>query len=244
MSSDRLHPRERTTSSNAYKRRGRARSAFPSTSAAGPIHGLLGENGAGKSTLVSLDLGTDRPTEGRSVSTARKSRAVDVKAMEEPWRLPCHAGTDDRRLDVGRRQSDAGPLARHARCRWVDHRALHAEARGDALEGTGLDPRDARRPALRGGRSASSISCARCTAAARLIILDEPTTALTLADREHLFDFMRKLKARRRHLHVHFALQRGDPRDLRRRLGAAQWRTRGEQPACRRDHFRAMLRSW
>jgi simple sugar transport system ATP-binding protein len=75
----------------------------------------------------------------------------------------------------------------------VDQRALMANA-VVALEGTGLDPRMPARMLSAVARRKLNILRA-LHSGGKLLILDEPTAALTLADREHLFGFMRSLKA-------------------------------------------------
>lgn len=161
----------------------------------GTIHGLLGENGAGKSTLVRLISGQTAPTEGRIVFDGEEVQGNDVKRMEslgvflvtqEPMIVDSMSVADN--LMLGRWPLKAGLTRR------VDQRALLESARA-ALEGTGLDP-------LMPARLLSAVARRKLNilralhSGGKLLILDEPTTALTLADREHLFAFMRELKAK------------------------------------------------
>lgn len=157
---------------------------------AGEVHALMGENGAGKSTLVKIVAGLHNPTEGDVLLDGTPLGAVDVKAMEshgvflvtqEPAIVDSLTVAEN--LVLGR-WPRRGP--------WVDVRAMRRLAT-EYLEGTGLDPR-----ALAGRLSAvdrRKLNILRALhSGGRLIILDEPTTALTMADRRALFDFMRKLK--------------------------------------------------
>jgi simple sugar transport system ATP-binding protein len=161
----------------------------------GTIHGLLGENGAGKSTLVRLISGQTAPTEGSIVFDGEEVQGSDVKQMEslgvflvtqEPMIVDSMSVADN--LMLGR-----WPL-RRGWTRRVDQRALLESAQA-ALEGTGLDP-------LMPARFLSAVAKRKLNilralhSGGKLLILDEPTTALTLADREHLFAFMRSLKAK------------------------------------------------
>ena len=162
---------------------------------AGTVHGLLGENGAGKSTLVKIIAGLVQPTagdirlRGESV-TARHPGGPDVRAMEEhgvflvpqePMIVGGLSVADN--LMLGRWPTNATG---------IDDRRMHAMAR-EFLAGTGLD---SRQPA--GGLNAvdrRKLNILRALhSGGRMIILDEPTTALTLADRAVLFAFMRRLR--------------------------------------------------
>ncbi|WP_131113421.1 sugar ABC transporter ATP-binding protein [Lichenihabitans psoromatis] len=156
----------------------------------GTVHGLLGENGAGKSTLVKIVAGLTHATEGEIHLNGELLGACDVRAMEEHGVfLVTQEPAIVNPLSVAEnlmlgRWPHRGP--------WVDVRAMVRLA-GDYLEGTGLDPR-----ARAGSLSAvdrRKLNILRALhSGGRLIILDEPTTALTMADRRVLFDFMRKLK--------------------------------------------------
>jgi simple sugar transport system ATP-binding protein len=158
------------------------------------IHGLLGENGAGKSTLVSLISGLTAPTEGAITFAGEQVQGFDVKQMEalgvflvtqEPMIVESMSVADN--LMLGH-----WPVKRGL-TRTVDQRALMANAVA-ALEGTGLDPRMPARTLSAVAKRKLNILRA-LHSGGKLLILDEPTAALTLADREHLFGFMRSLKA-------------------------------------------------
>jgi len=156
----------------------------------GAIHGLLGENGAGKSTLVGLIAGLHMPTAGRITLDGRDVQSLDVKAMEQAGvflvtQEPMVVGQMSvaENLMVGRWPGRGGG---------VDWRRLRAQARR-MLEGTSINP-----AALADTLSAvdrRKLNILRALfSGGRLIILDEPTAALTMADRATLFDFMRTLQ--------------------------------------------------
>ena len=157
---------------------------------AGTVHGLLGENGAGKSTLVKIVAGLHNPTEGEVLLDGTPLGAVDVKAMEghgvflvtqEPAIVNPLSVAENLMLGRWPRR---GP--------WVDVKAMHRLAKRH-LEGTGLDPRA--QAGLLSAVDRRKLNILRALhSGGRLIILDEPTTALTMADRRVLFDFMQKLK--------------------------------------------------
>ncbi|MDQ6438101.1 sugar ABC transporter ATP-binding protein [Mesorhizobium sp. LHD-90] len=157
----------------------------------GTIHGLLGENGAGKSTLVGLISGQREPSGGTIYLDGRPIENVDVKAMEkagvflvtqEPMIIDHLSAAENLMLGIW-----------PSRRGFVNWRKLRADA-ARMLEGTGIDPQ-----AMAGRLDAVArrkLNILRAMfSGGKVIILDEPTAALTVADRAQLFDFMRQLKA-------------------------------------------------
>lgn len=157
----------------------------------GTIHGLLGENGAGKSTLVNIISGQQPPTAGAIVMDGKTLAHLDVKAMElagvflvtqEP--LIIDAMTAAENLMLGIWPATAG---------FVDWKKLHRDA-ARMLAGSGISPM-----AIAGRLDAVArrkLNILRAMfSGGRVIILDEPTAALNVADRRQLFEFMRRLKA-------------------------------------------------
>ena len=157
----------------------------------GTIHGLLGENGAGKSTLVGLVSGMRTPSAGRILLEGKPVEGRDVRAMEaagvflvtqEPMIVEPLSVAEN--LLLGRWPQRGG---------LVDWRSLRADA-SRMLEGSAIDPD---RPAgSLGAVDRRKLNILRALhSGGRLVILDEPTTALTTDDRRILFDFMRTLRA-------------------------------------------------
>lgn len=156
----------------------------------GTIHGLLGENGAGKSTLVGIISGQITPSSGRILLDGQPLAHVDVKAMElagvflvtqEPMIIANMTAAENLMLGIW---PTRGGL--------VDWKALQRDARR-MLEGSDIDP-----AALAGQLDAVArrkLNILRAMfSGGKVIILDEPTAALTVTDRRQLFEFMLRLK--------------------------------------------------
>lgn len=157
----------------------------------GAIHGLLGENGAGKSTLVGLIAGLRAPTAGSITLDGQAVQGRDVKAMEQVGvflvtQEPMIVGqlSVAENLMLGRWPGRGG---------MVDWRSLRARA-WRMLEGTSIDPASLAETLSAVDRRKLNILRALFSGG-QLIILDEPTAALTMADRAVLFDFMRDLQS-------------------------------------------------
>ncbi|HUC18168.1 MAG TPA: sugar ABC transporter ATP-binding protein [Acetobacteraceae bacterium] len=162
----------------------------------GAIHALLGENGAGKSTLVKILTGVYPPDSGlalldgvpchfRSPMEARQAGVVAV--YQDPKVFP--------HLDVA--ENIFMGIHPVSVLGTVDRRRMHARAR-ELLAGLGveLDP-----SSLVAGLSIGEIQFVEFARAmtqgeVRLLILDEPTAALTPGETRRLFDVVRRLRAR------------------------------------------------
>jgi rhamnose transport system ATP-binding protein len=160
---------------------------------AGSIHALVGENGAGKSTLVKIVAGVHRRDSGelllngRSVdfaSTADSKRLGIAVIYQEPTLFPDLSVTEN--IFMGRQPVTAG--------RRIDRRAMYDAAASlfDQL-GVHIDPR---RPAQ--GLSIADqqiIEIAKAISLdARVLIMDEPTAALSGVEVERLFTVARSLR--------------------------------------------------
>ncbi len=158
----------------------------------GEVHGLVGENGAGKSTLVKLIGGVFTPTrgeiyvEGRKVSIPNPlaARELGIVLMhQEPLTFPDLDVTEN--LFAGHTR-DGRPLIS-----WKEKRS---EARRllDSLE-LDIDELSMVRGMSIADQQMVEIICALSTNA-KIIIMDEPTSALTLNEVNTLFGIIGKLK--------------------------------------------------
>ncbi|MFT4122602.1 MAG: sugar ABC transporter ATP-binding protein [Microbacteriaceae bacterium] len=160
--------------------------------AAGSIHALVGENGAGKSTLVKIIAGLYRRDAGEfrlggeSVdfgSTAESKAAGIAVIYQEPTLFPDLSVTEN--IFMGRQPTRAGR---------IDRRAMRAEAVAifERL-GVRIDPD---RPTL--GLSIADqqiIEIAKAISLdASVLIMDEPTAALSGVEVERLFAVARSLR--------------------------------------------------
>ncbi len=158
----------------------------------GSIHGLVGENGAGKSTLVGLIAGQHAPTGGEIWLGDRPVGGHDVQSMEKDGvflvtqdPMIVEQLSVEENLMLGRWPTAGG---------FVDRDRLRREAIR-MLEGSGIAP-EAPAGSL-GAVAKRKLNILRALhSGGQVIILDEPTSSLTLTDRRQLFGFMRQLKQR------------------------------------------------
>lgn len=161
----------------------------------GEIVGLVGANGAGKSTLINILSGALQPTEGELRWDGEPVRLVDPESAAELGIATVHQDVDAALVGdlsvaenlVLDRIAD-GSLGRFPSSRAIRHRA--AEIAG----GLGLDLRT---PVTRLGTSAKQqLLIARALSrGARVLILDEPTAALSTPEQRDLHARLRELAA-------------------------------------------------
>jgi ribose transport system ATP-binding protein len=163
--------------------------------AAGEVHALIGENGAGKSTLMKILSGAHRPDRG-SIELAGKSyaptgphdaRLQGVAMIYQELNLALHLSAQENIL-LGAESAAAG---------WIDRRRSRERARA-ALAQLGHENLDLDAPA--GSFSIATqqvIEIARALLTnPKVLIMDEPTSSLTQADTERLFETIVRLRQR------------------------------------------------
>ncbi len=160
----------------------------------GEIHALCGENGAGKSTLIQILGGVFRPDSGRIEIGGKAVRFAD----------PAHAlaagiGIIHQELNLVEPFTVADNLALGHEPRvgpWIDRRAIRRRAVA-LLEDLQfrLDPMDKVSGLTIGQRQQVEIAKA-LGRQVRILVLDEPTAALSRAETDHLFTILRSLRSR------------------------------------------------
>jgi ribose transport system ATP-binding protein len=159
---------------------------------AGEVHALLGENGAGKSTLVKIlsgvytkDSGTITVC-GEEAETLNPKKASDlgIAIIHQELNLCAHLSVAEN-IFLGREKTRRGLL---------NKRAANNEARG-LLQSLNLDidPETAVGDLQVSKQQMVEIAKA-LSQNARILIMDEPTSALTSSEIEELFKIVRSLK--------------------------------------------------
>jgi ribose transport system ATP-binding protein len=160
----------------------------------GEVHALLGENGAGKSTLMNILSGVIAPDRGQiliegapvTFNDPRDAQAAGVATIfQELDLVPSLDVTAN--LFLGRELTRAGVL---------DRAQMRLAAR-ERLKEIGSDI-DVDQPVgeLSVGRRQIVAIAKALTYASRILVMDEPTAALTAAEVERLFSVMREIAGR------------------------------------------------
>jgi rhamnose transport system ATP-binding protein len=159
----------------------------------GEVHALLGENGAGKSTLVKIMTGVHQPDKGEiyldgkrvSFADTRESRQHGIAAIYQELSLFPDLDVAEN-IFVGRQPTTTGGR--------IDWRKLYADA-GKLLESLGvhLDLKQKARSLSIAQQQMVEIARA-FSINARILIMDEPTSSLTLNEVADLFRLVRRLR--------------------------------------------------
>jgi ABC-type sugar transport system ATPase subunit len=163
--------------------------------APGEIHALIGENGAGKSTLMHLVAGVYQPDAGEITLDGEPYAPADERsaqvagvAMVYQERSLAPALSVVENVFAGRQPTN--------RLGVIDERAMRARTREllDELE-MGVGP-STRVDLLSPGQQQLVEIAKALSQDLRLLILDEPTSSLTISEARHLFRVLRTLSAR------------------------------------------------
>ncbi len=159
---------------------------------AGEVHALLGENGAGKSTLVKFLAGVYQPDagalevngQGVTLHGPAAARAAGIAVIyQEPTLFPDLTVAEN--MFIGRQPLRAG--------RRIDRRAMQDEAAAIFKRlGVPLDPARLARGLSIADQQVVEIGKA-LSLDARVIVMDEPTAALSAAEVDRLFEVVRTL---------------------------------------------------
>jgi inositol transport system ATP-binding protein len=162
--------------------------------AAGTVHALMGENGAGKSTLMNIIAGITRADTGEirlngrplAFHSPRQALESGIAMIHQELNLmPCMSVAEN--IWIGREPVNALGV--------ISHRELHRRTRTLlARLQIDIDPEAEIRTLAIGERQLIEIARALSYESA-LLIMDEPTSALTEQDAARLFAIIRELKA-------------------------------------------------
>src|SRR5689334_3747264 len=156
------------------------------------ILALLGENGAGKSTLVKILAGDYTPDAGEiTIGGETYSHLTPIGARAAGVRMIHQEFQDAPTLSVAENISLGRLPARRGLVRWRSVRR-RAEAVLEQM-GIELDPSTPVGTLRIGERQIVEIARA-LSDDARVLILDEPTAALSHQEVERLFEFLRRLR--------------------------------------------------
>lgn len=161
----------------------------------GEVHGLIGENGAGKSTLVKLLAGVYQPKGGEillrsevvQIPNPHVANSLGIALIhQEPLTFPDLDVAEN--IFVGRQPTSGRGMPR------IDWRSMYARSE-EILKSLGvtLDPRAKVR-----GLSVADQQMVEMAGAlsqeAKILLMDEPTAALTPSEVEDLFVIIRRLR--------------------------------------------------
>ena len=159
---------------------------------AGEVHALMGENGAGKSTLIKVLCGIHKSDGGTieylgnevSYDNIGESQDAGISVIHQELNMMNHL-TVAQNMFIGREFMKRG---------FIDDKAMEAEAQRQFDKmGVKIDP-SAKLGDLTVGKQQMVEITKAISRDCKLLVLDEPTAALTLPEVEELFKIMRELK--------------------------------------------------
>ncbi len=159
----------------------------------GEIHALMGENGAGKSTFIKVITGVHQPEEGEIFINGEK---VSIKNPKDAQKLSIAAiyqhGTAYPHLSVT--ENIFIGHEKMTKLNTVDWQSMHKEAK-ELLEkiGSNIDPKT-----IMGNLTVAEQQIVEIAKAisinAKILIMDEPTAALSKRECEQLYEITEKLR--------------------------------------------------
>lgn len=158
----------------------------------GKVHVLLGENGAGKSTLIKILSGVYAADAGEilidgnvtKISNVREAQKLGIATIHQELQLVPSLSVAENLL-LGRLPKKAG---------FVDYKELNRQAE-QAMARIGLKLNPSTKVSSLGIAQQQLVEIAKALALdSKLLILDEPTAALTQNETEVLFELMNQLR--------------------------------------------------
>jgi ribose transport system ATP-binding protein len=160
---------------------------------AGTVHALLGENGAGKSTLMKVLSGAVKPDRGRMLVEGRpyapagplEGRRRGISMIYQELNLAPHLSVEEN-IVLGREPRSIG---------FVDRRKMRARVRAalELVNHPEISPDVPVKSLSQGAKQVVEITRALYEKA-RILVMDEPTSSLSLEDTERLFEIIHRLK--------------------------------------------------
>lgn len=163
----------------------------------GEVVALVGDNGAGKSTLVKIISGVVTPDEGEircaghdhPMRSSSDARAMGVQTVYQDLAI-CDNLDTIQNLFLGREIRDPWYIGRR-----LARGKMEAEAR-EVLKRLDVKIRDLNVPAsfLSGGQRQSVAICRSILLEPKVVLLDEPTAALGVAQRKQVISLIERLR--------------------------------------------------
>lgn len=160
------------------------------------VVGLLGDNGAGKSTLVKMISGINPPTSGEIYVDGKRtefnsrsdSEAAGIETIYQDIAL-VDSMSITRNIFMGREITNQFGFMNHKKMEEITVDIL-----GSAVQISGIDDPRKEVGFLSGGQK-QAVAIARAVYFKRnILLLDEPTSALSVRETEHLLGYVRDLK--------------------------------------------------
>jgi simple sugar transport system ATP-binding protein len=165
----------------------------------GEVRALLGDNGAGKSTLIKVLTGVYPPTSGTiyfegkpvQIHSPRDARAMGIETVYQDLAL-VNLMSISRNFFLGRELvKKIGPLS------WLDMHAMNEQCR-QSLTDIGIEIRSPseRVGSLSGGERQSIAIGRGVHFGAKVLILDEPTSALSVGETRKVLKYIENARER------------------------------------------------
>jgi monosaccharide-transporting ATPase len=160
----------------------------------GEIHALLGENGAGKSTLIKVLTGVEHPDAGK---IELNGEAIQVRSPEHSQEIGISTVYQEVNLCTNISVAENIMLGREPhRFGSIDRKKMN-EMANQAIGRLGIEVDVTQLLDTYSVAIQQMVAIARALeiSSAKVLILDEPTSSLSVHETEQLFDVMRKLKS-------------------------------------------------
>ncbi len=165
----------------------------------GEVRALLGDNGAGKSTLIKVLMGVYMPTTGQiyidgkpvTIHSPSEARAMGIEAVYQDLAL-VNLMSISRNFFLGREMvKKVGPIS------FLDLNLMNDQCR-KSLHEIGIEIRSAseRVGSLSGGERQSIAIGRGVHFGAKVLILDEPTSALSVAETRKVLNYIENARER------------------------------------------------